>query len=64
MLKNSMKLLTDGRNPEQVKKDWQDEQKRLIQIQEKFLELQSLGFMQWRKQRQLLKELAKLTKPD
>jgi len=62
-LKNSMKLLTDGRNPEQVRQEWFEQQKREIQTFLKVRELQSAGFMQWRKRRKILRELAGLLEP-
>jgi len=58
-----MKLLTDGRNQEQVRQEWFEQQKREIQTFLKVRELQSAGFMQWRKRRKILKELAGLLEP-
>lgn len=62
-LQGALKLLPDGKTPEQIRADYQNRQERKIQIAHVLGELKNTGILNFRKRRLLLAELEKLTLP-
>ena len=59
-LGGAVKLLTDGKDPKQVREEWEEDQRRLIRIDEKYKAIKALSVTQWWRRRKLLQELGEL----
>ena len=55
-----LKLLPEGKTPEQLKADWEDEQKRKREVAKIIGEFKNLGILHFRKRKRLLARLEEL----
>jgi DNA-binding transcriptional MerR regulator len=59
-LSGALKLLPEGKTPEQIKEEWELEQKRKLEVAKVMGELKTIGVLRFLKKKKLIKKLEEL----